>query len=191
MPSGLPTFGVPDVATWDQFTVLLATAVAIFIVILAQSAATSRAYAAKYEEQFDENVDLVGLALANVAAGLHRHVRGQRQPDQDPDGRRRGRPEPGRHAHHRRDRAPRAAVLHQAAAVHADAVLASVVFLIGIELVDVAGMRKLFRARRDEFAWPRSPPSSWSSSASSRPSCSRSSCRSSTTSAAATTRTTP
>jgi SulP family sulfate permease len=32
------------------------------------------------------------------------------------------------------------------------AVLASVVFLIGIELVDIAGMRKLFRARRDEFA---------------------------------------
>jgi len=30
-------------------------------------------------------------------------------------------------------------------------VLASVVFLIGIELVDIAGMRKVFKLRRDEF----------------------------------------
>ena len=36
--------------------------------ILAQSAATSRAYALRHSEGFDENVDLVGLALANVAA---------------------------------------------------------------------------------------------------------------------------
>ncbi len=42
----------------------------MFLVILAQSAATSRAYAVKYSEQFDENTDLVGLGLANVAAGF-------------------------------------------------------------------------------------------------------------------------
>ena len=41
VPSGLPNFGIPDV-TWSQFTALLATAGAIFVVILAQSAATSR-----------------------------------------------------------------------------------------------------------------------------------------------------
>lgn len=69
VPSGLPNFGIPDV-TWTQFTALLSTAGAIFVVILAQSAATSRAYAAKYEDSFDENVDLVGLGLANASAGL-------------------------------------------------------------------------------------------------------------------------
>ena len=42
----------------------------MFVVILAQSAATSRAYAAKYQDQFDENIDLVGLGLANVSAGF-------------------------------------------------------------------------------------------------------------------------
>ena len=42
----------------------------MFIVILAQSAATSRAYATRYSESFSENVDLVGLGLANVGAGL-------------------------------------------------------------------------------------------------------------------------
>ena len=42
---------------------LIATAAAMFVVILAQSAATSRAYAAKYHDPFDENVDLVGLGV--------------------------------------------------------------------------------------------------------------------------------
>jgi MFS superfamily sulfate permease-like transporter len=42
----------------------------MFVVIMAQSAATSRAYATRYQESFDENVDLVGLALANLGAGL-------------------------------------------------------------------------------------------------------------------------
>ena len=49
---------------------LLPTAFSIFVVILAQSAATSRAYATRYDERFSENVDLVGLSLANVGAGL-------------------------------------------------------------------------------------------------------------------------
>src|SRR6476620_5434621 len=69
VPSGLPDFGFPSV-TWTQFVGLLGTGGAIFIVVLAQSAATSRAYAAKYEEPFDENVDLVGLGLASASAGL-------------------------------------------------------------------------------------------------------------------------
>ena len=42
----------------------------MFLVILAQSAATSRAYAVKYQERFVENDDLLGLGAANLAAGL-------------------------------------------------------------------------------------------------------------------------
>ena len=49
---------------------LLATSVSMFLVIIAQSAATSRAYAVKYKERFVENNDLVGLSFANIAAGL-------------------------------------------------------------------------------------------------------------------------
>ena len=51
-------------------SLLLPTALSCFIIILAQSAATSRAYAAKYEDSFNENVDLVGLSMANLGAGL-------------------------------------------------------------------------------------------------------------------------
>ncbi len=71
VPSGLPKFGLPHVA-WSVALVerLLPTAIAMTVVILAQSAATSRAYAARADESFDENVDLVGLALANLGAAF-------------------------------------------------------------------------------------------------------------------------
>ncbi len=69
VPSGLPSLGVPDVSL-DDIPELLGTAMSLFVVILAQSAATSRAYATKYADRFSENVDLVGLSLANVSAGL-------------------------------------------------------------------------------------------------------------------------
>ena len=69
VPSGLPNFRVPDV-TWGDIPQYAGTIGALFLVILAQSAATSRAYAAKYQEPFDENVDLVGLGIANASAGL-------------------------------------------------------------------------------------------------------------------------
>ena len=49
---------------------LLPTVISLVVVILAQSAATSRAYAMKYADRFDENVDLVGLGLANLGAGI-------------------------------------------------------------------------------------------------------------------------
>jgi high affinity sulfate transporter 1 len=151
VPSGLPNFGFPSV-TWSQFVALLGTAGAIFIVVLAQSAATSRAYAAKYEEPFDENIDLVGLGLANASAGLSGTfvVNGSPTKTQMVDG---------------AGGKSQLASLTTAVIVlivllfltkplqyMPTAVLASVVFLIGIELVDVLGLRTIFAMRRDEFA---------------------------------------
>lgn len=153
VPGGLPNFGLPAYGiTWAQFTELLPTAFAVFIVILAQSAATSRAYAARYEEQFDENVDLDGLALANVSAGLTGTfvVNGSPTKSQMVDG------AGGR---------SQVAMITTSVLILVvllfltkplqympNAVLASVVFIIGIELIDIAAMRKIWRARRDEFA---------------------------------------
>jgi SulP family sulfate permease len=68
VPGGLPRLGLPDVS-WNDLPTVLSVSVSCFIVILAQSAATSRAYALRYRDRFDENRDLVGLALANAAAG--------------------------------------------------------------------------------------------------------------------------
>jgi SulP family sulfate permease len=71
VPSGLPKIGLPEVAiSMELIQNLVPTAFAMFVVILSQSAATSRAYADRYNEPFDENVDLVGLCLSNIGAGL-------------------------------------------------------------------------------------------------------------------------
>ncbi len=152
VPGGLPSFGWPSGVSWSEFTALLGTAGAIFIVILAQSAATSRAYAAKYEEQFDENVDLVGLSMSNVTAGLSGTfvVNGSPTKTQMVDG------AGGRSQVAQMTTAGIVLIvllfLTKPLQYLPNAVLSSVVFLIGIELVDIAGMRKLFRVRRSEFA---------------------------------------
>jgi SulP family sulfate permease len=71
VPGGLPPIGLPtSVMTLSNVQALIPTAISMFAVILAQSAATSRAYAARYDDSFDENVDLVGLSLANVGAAV-------------------------------------------------------------------------------------------------------------------------
>lgn len=66
---GLPSFGLPRV-TWSEVLQLLPVALSCFVVIIAQSAATARAIAARYEERTDEDADILGLAIANAAAAL-------------------------------------------------------------------------------------------------------------------------
>ncbi len=71
VPSGLPHLGLPKVdVSWSIAVTLIPTAFAMFVVILAQSAATARAYASRCNENFSENTDLVGLGLANIGAAL-------------------------------------------------------------------------------------------------------------------------
>lgn len=69
VPGGLPRVGLPQVS-WSDIERVLPISASCFIVILAQSAATSRAYAFRYRDSFSQNADLVGLSLANVAAGF-------------------------------------------------------------------------------------------------------------------------
>src|SRR5690348_1111713 len=69
VPRGLPSLGLPALG-WHDVRALLGTALSMFVVIMAQSAATSRAYAARYGEPFSEATDLVGLSAANAAAAF-------------------------------------------------------------------------------------------------------------------------
>ena len=152
VPSGLPHIGLPEVKlSWDLIGKLVPTAFAMFVVILAQSAATSRAYAARYNERFSENTDLVGLGLANIGAGLSGTfvVNGSPTKTQMVDS------AGGR---------SQLSLLFTAAIVllvllfltgplayMPEAVLSAVVFLIGIDLIDIKGMRSIFAQRRSEF----------------------------------------
>ncbi len=152
VPSGLPHIGLPEIRwSWELMQKLVPTAFAMFVVILAQSAATSRAYAARYNERFSENTDLVGLALANIGAGLSGTfvVNGSPTKTQMVDS-----------AGGRTQLALLVTTvivllvllfLTAPLAYMPEAVLSAIVFLIGIDLIDIKGMRSIFSQRRSEF----------------------------------------
>jgi sulfate permease, SulP family len=69
VPGGLPSIKLPDVS-WDETLALLPVAASCFVMIIAQSAATSRVYAVRHHERVDEDADILGLAAANAAAAV-------------------------------------------------------------------------------------------------------------------------
>ena len=69
VPGGLPSFVLPHV-TWSECFAVLPVAASCFVIIIAQSAATSRAFAAMHRERVDEDADILGLSAANAAAAL-------------------------------------------------------------------------------------------------------------------------
>jgi len=66
---GFPLVGIPGVG-WRDLPPLISIAASCCIMIITQSAATSRVYAARHNQQLDENADLAGLSAANAMAGL-------------------------------------------------------------------------------------------------------------------------
>jgi MFS superfamily sulfate permease-like transporter len=153
VPGGLPAFGLPtEVMTLANVEALLPTVISIVVVILAQSAATSRAYAVKYDDSFDENVDLIGLGLANAAAGISGTFVVNGSPTKtemvDSAG--------GRSQLAQLTTGVVVLVvllfLTKPLAWMPNAVLAAVVFLIGIRLIDYHGMADIYRLRMGEFA---------------------------------------
>lgn len=59
----------PDVS-WGEALRLVPTAASCFLIIVAQSTATSRAAALAHHDRVDADADLLGLAAANVVAGV-------------------------------------------------------------------------------------------------------------------------
>jgi SulP family sulfate permease len=151
VPSGLPQFGLPALPAAGQWTTLVTTSMSLFLVVLAQSAATSRAYAVRYNDRFSENTDLVGLSLANVAAGLSATFPVNGSPTKtemvDEAG--------GRSQISQLTTAVVVLVvllfLTKPLAYMPNAVLATVVFIIGAKLVDTRGMRTVLKVRPVEF----------------------------------------
>jgi sulfate permease, SulP family len=151
VPRGLPSLGLPALGRHNVAT-LLGAAVSMFVVILAQSAATSRAYAVKYEEPFSEATDLAGLGAANAAAAFSGTfvVNGSPTKAQIVD-------DAGGRSQLSQLTASAVVLivlvlLTGPLAYLPDAALAAVVFVIAVELVDVNGMRHILALRKDEFA---------------------------------------
>ena len=151
IPRGLPSLGLPALG-WHDAAALLGVALSMFVVILAQSAATSRAYAVKYEEPFSEDTDLVGLGAANAAAAFSGTfvVNGSPTKAQIVD---------SAGGRSQLSQLTASAVVLIVLVLLTgplrylpDAALAAVVFLIAVELVDVKGMRRILAVRKHEFA---------------------------------------
>ena len=150
VPGGLPSLKWPDV-TWSETLSLLPVAGSCFVMIIAQSAATSRVYAVKHKERVDEDADILGLAAANAAAAVSGAFVVNGSPTQTAMAERAG-------------ARSQVAQLAFAAVVLVvlmfltgplqylpRCVLASIVFTIAVGMVDVRGLRAIRRESRGEF----------------------------------------
>ncbi len=151
VPRGLPHLGLPALG-WHDAAALIGTAASLFVVILAQSAATSRAYAGKYEEAFSQDTDLAALGAANVAAALSGSFVVNGSPTQTQVADSAG----GRSQ--LTQLTTSAAVLIVLLLLTGPlaslpiAALAAIVFLIAAGLIDITEMRRILACRRPEFA---------------------------------------
>ena len=69
LPQGLPAFAIPWIGSTDIVPVLIG-GTAIALVSFADTSVLSRVYAAKTRTRVDPNQEMVGLGVANLAAGL-------------------------------------------------------------------------------------------------------------------------
>lgn len=148
--SGLP-HPVLGPVPWSHLSRLTETALSIVVVVVAQSAATSRGFAARYGEKVNEGRDIVGLGLANLAAGLSGTYPVNSSPTraaitEDAGGQTQW---PGVVA---AGATLVVLVLFTGVLRYLPAsVLAAVVFTIAVRLIDVHELGRIARLRRDEF----------------------------------------
>ena len=148
---GMPPFGLPQGPDLGDIPAVMGVALSCFFLIIAQSAATSRSFAMKHSERVDINKDIVGLAGANIAAGLTGTfvVNGSPTKTEILD--------------EQRGRSQMANITMSLVVIVVVlfltkyltnmpvAVLAAIVFMIGLGLVDLKGLRRIQVARTSEF----------------------------------------
>src|ERR1700712_361046 len=149
---GFPPLGLPSGVGWSDVPKVLGVAFSCFVLIIAQSAATSRSFGMRHGQRVDVNRDIVGLSGANLAAGLTGTfvVNGSPTKTQILD-----------------EQKGKTQVANITMAIVTllvvlfltglltdmpTSVLGAIVFLIGIDLIDIAGLRRIWIVRRSEFA---------------------------------------
>lgn len=152
VPSGFPPIGLPSGFSLGAASSVLGISVSCLVLIIAQSAATSRSFAMKHGDKVDINRDIAGLSGANLAAGLTGTFVVNGSPTKT---------EILEEQHGRSQVANLTMALIALVftvfftSVLADmpkAVLAGIVFLIGVGLIDVLGLRTI-RAKRQSEYW--------------------------------------
>ena len=150
MPGGLPGLSLP-LPTWRETVTLAPLAISCGVIIIAQSAATARAFALRHRELLDENADILGLAAANLGAAATGAFVVNGSPTQTATA----------------DAAGATSQIAQLAlaalvvvvllfltgplALLPRAILAAVVFTIGLGLVDIAALADIRRESPGEF----------------------------------------
>jgi len=151
LPKGLPSFEIPSVSA-DHLQVLLAGALGIALVSFADTSVLSRTFAIRGGYRVDPNQELVALGAANVAAGFFQGFSVSSSSSRTPV-------------------AEAAGAKTQVTGVVGalaialmllffpnlvqnlpDSALAAVVISAAIGLIEAAGVRKLYRVRKTEFA---------------------------------------
>ena len=148
---GFPPIGLPQGITWSDVPKVLGIAVSCFVLIVAQSAATSRSFAIRHGQRVDVNRDILGLSGANFAAGLTGTfvVNGSPTKTEILD-EQKGRTQV---ANMTMSAVVLLVVMFATGLLTnmPKAVLAAIVFLIGVGLIDVAGLQRIRSRRVSEF----------------------------------------
>jgi high affinity sulfate transporter 1 len=150
LPSGLPSFQVPSVSG-SNLDALLAGAIGIALVSFADTSVLSRTFAIRGGYRVDPNQELVALGASNVASGLFQGFSVSSSSSRTPVAESAG-------------AKTQLTGLVGAAAIALmllffpnlvqdlpDSALAAVVISAAIGLIEVAGVRKLYRLRKTEF----------------------------------------
>jgi high affinity sulfate transporter 1 len=151
LPQGLPSFQIPNVSA-SHAEALVAGAIGIALVSFADTSVLSRTFAIRGGYRVDPNQELVALGAANVAAGFFQGFSVSSSSSRTPVAEAAG-------------AKTQVTGLVGALAIALmllffpnlvrnlpDSALAAVVISAAIGLIEVAGVRKLYRLRRTEFA---------------------------------------
>lgn len=151
VPAGFPPIGLPQGFSISDMISVLGIALSCLVLIIAQSAATGRSFAMKHGDKVDINRDIVGLSGANLAAGLSGTfvVNGSPTKTEILD---------EQHGRSQVANLTMAAItllftmfFTSLLADMPKAVLAGIVFLIGVGLIDLLGLRTIKKMRVSEF----------------------------------------
>ncbi len=151
LPQGLPPFTLPSVSASD-FGLLVAGALGISLVALTDTISTASAFAARSGDEVQANQEMIGIGTSNVAAGLFQgfpvSTSGSRTAVADQSG-----------AKTQITGLVGAAVIVLMLLVVPglfrnlpQPTLAAVVMAAALSLADLAGMKRLWKVRRTEFA---------------------------------------